>query len=136
MKYLAMVLGVLVLVACTNTNIDTNTVVASAPDPVLIEKGAKVFKYRCAACHTMDPAKRQFFGPHLYQIIDRKIATVEGYTFTDKVKQLDIVWTADTMQQWLEQPQQMVADMCMPFTGLPKKEDRAALLQYLTHHEN
>src|SRR5690554_6186400 len=119
MKYLAMVLGMLVLVACTNTNIDTNTVVASAPDPVLIEKGAKVFKYRCAACHTMDPAKRQFFGPHLYQIIDRKIATVEGYTFTDKVKQLDIVWTADTMQQWLEQPQQMVADMCMPFTGLP-----------------
>lgn len=136
MKYAVLILALVGLAACANTSTDTNTAVASVPDPVLIEKGAKVFKYRCAACHTMDPAKRQFFGPHLYQVIDRKIATVDGYTFTDEVKQLDIVWTVDTIQQWLEKPQQLVADMCMPFTGLPKEVDRMALLQYLTHHEN
>lgn len=100
-------------------------------DPALLEKGAKVFKYRCAACHSMDPNKSQFFGPHLYQIVDREIATVAGYSFPNSVKQLDIVWTETVLEEWLEHPQQMVADMCMPFTGLSKAEDRAALMAYM-----
>lgn len=100
-------------------------------DPELFAPGAKVFKYRCAACHSMDANKSQFFGPHLDGLIQRKIASTPGYTFTEEVQQLSIVWTTPVLLEWLERPQQMVADMCMPFTGLPKQADREALLAYI-----
>lgn len=99
--------------------------------PEAIAKGAKVFKYRCSACHSMDPTKSQFFGPHLAGIVNRKIATVEGYTFTEAVQQEDIVWTEQVLDDWLTRPQQMVPDMCMPFLGLPKADDRHALIEYM-----
>ena len=99
--------------------------------PEVIAKGAKVFKYRCSACHSMDPNKSQFFGPHLAGLVGRKIATVEGYTFTEDVQQLNIVWTVPVLDEWLTRPQQMVPDMCMPFLGLPKADDRHALIEYM-----
>ncbi|CUA85824.1 c-type cytochrome [Pseudidiomarina woesei] len=99
--------------------------------PEVIAKGAKVFKYRCSACHSMDPNKSQFFGPHLAGLLGRKIATVEGYMFTEEVQQLDIVWTEPVLNEWLTKPQQMVPDMCMPFLGLPKADDRHALIEYM-----
>ena len=99
--------------------------------PEVIAKGAEVFKYRCSACHSMDPNKSQFFGPHLAGLVGRKIATVEGYNFTAAVQQEDIIWTEQVLDDWLTRPQQMVPDMCMPFLGLPKADDRHALIEYM-----
>lgn len=99
--------------------------------PEVIAKGAKVFKYRCSACHSMDPTKSQFFGPHLAGLVNRQIATVEGYAFTEAVQEEDIIWTEAVLDEWLTRPQQMVPDMCMPFTGLAKADERHALIEYM-----
>jgi cytochrome c len=42
--------------------------------------GAKVFK-KCAACHVATEAKNRV-GPHLVDIIDRPIASVEDYKYS------------------------------------------------------
>lgn len=131
MRFL-MFLTSLALVACS-FNEQRPMPVAEQPPASLevIAKGAKVFKYRCSACHSMDPTKSQFFGPHLAGIVNRKIATVEGYEFTAAVQQENIVWTEHVLDDWLTTPQQMVPDMCMPFMGLPKADDRHALIEYM-----
>lgn len=137
MKNILRLLPLVLLLGCESTTQakDTKTTQLSTipNDPAVIAKGAKVFKYKCSACHSMDPNKSQFFGPHLANIFNREIATIEGYTFPETTKQHDIVWTESTLYEWLENPQKMVKDMCMPFTGLPKQEDRDALMAYLKY---
>lgn len=140
MKKFIGILPLFLLLGCESTDsklpsfAQTSAQSSTIPnDPALIAKGAKVFKYRCSACHSMDAKKSQFFGPHLADLIDREIATIDGYTFPETTKQHDIVWTESTLYEWLENPQKMVKDMCMPFTGLPKKEDRDALMAYLKY---
>lgn len=123
------------LLGCSASNeaevASQSTAVQVQASPEVIAKGAKVFKYRCSACHSMDPNKSQFFGPHLAGLVGRKIATVEGYNFTAAVQQEDIIWTEQVLDDWLTRPQQMVPDMCMPFLGLPKADDRHALIEYM-----
>lgn len=103
-------------------------------DPELIERGAKVFKYRCAACHSMDPDKSQFFGPHLANVIGRPLGQVDGYAFPEYLNDYThIVWDEATLAQWIETPQQMIPDMCMPYIGLSKEADREALMAYLKY---
>jgi cytochrome c len=43
--------------------------------------GAKVFK-KCAACHVATEAKNRV-GPHLVGIVDRPIASVEDYKYSN-----------------------------------------------------
>jgi len=136
-KNILRLLPLVLLLGCESTTQakDTKTTQLSTipNDPAVIEKGAKVFKYKCSACHSMDSSKSQFFGPHLADLIDREIATIDGYIFPEPTKQHDIVWTEETLYKWLENPQELVKDMCMPFTGLQKKEDRDALMAYLKY---
>ncbi|WP_411359634.1 c-type cytochrome [Pseudidiomarina salilacus] len=96
-----------------------------------LEHGAKIFKYKCAACHSMDVDKSQFFGPHLNQIMGRKIGELESYKFSDDVADFDFYWTLENMDAWLENPQQIVPNMCMPFLGIKNSEQRLALIGYM-----
>ena len=140
-RFLSMLFIAVALVGCQAVTISSADVAppASAPssivhDPELIERGAKVFKYRCAACHSLDTSKSQFFGPHLANLIDRPLGQVEGYQFPEYLNDYNhIVWDEATLAQWIETPQQMIPDMCMPYMGLPNPADREALLTYLKY---
>lgn len=136
MKRLIGTLPLILLLGCEaiGPQAQSSTQTSTIPnDPAVIAKGAKVFKYKCSACHSMDSNKSQFFGPHLADLIDREIATVDDYLFSETTKQHNLIWTEAKVYEWLENPQKMVKDMCMPFTGLPKKEDRDALMAYLKY---
>jgi cytochrome c len=96
-----------------------------------IQQGAKTFKYKCAACHSMDPLAEQFFGPHLNHIVGRPIGKLTTYEFSADVASFNFIWTRERLEQWLENPQQMVPNMCMPFLGLTNAEQRQSLIGYM-----
>lgn len=101
-------------------------------DPEQVAQGKREFM-RCIACHAMSSEGRTLSGPHLEGIIGRQVAATSSWDFPDHVAQLDFVWTEDRMDRWLQDPQAMVPQMCLPFNGLASAESRAALIAYLQH---
>ena len=99
---------------------------AAAGDP---EAGEKVFR-KCATCHEFKAPKNKV-GPHLVGIIGRPAGTVEGFKYSDAMKNSDVVWNEETISAYVKQPKAYIPDNRMGFPGLKKDEDVANLIAYL-----
>ena len=94
-----------------------------------LEAGKKVFR-KCGACHKLEDGKNGV-GPHLYGIVGRDIASVDGFNYSDALTGLEGEWTLDKLSAWLENPRDFAAGNRMSFSGLKDEEDRANLIGYL-----
>ena len=109
--------------------------VAGAPaDPLAVygdDPGARVFR-ACVACHTLTPDEGNKAGPTLWHIFGRRIATLAGYNFSPALKELDIVWTPETVAKLFEVgPMTYTPGTKMPEQRIASAEDRAALVAFL-----
>jgi len=99
---------------------------AYAGDP-----GADVFR-ACVACHTLSKDEGNRAGPTLAGIFGRRIATLPGYNFSAALKQLDIVWTPDTVAKLFEVgPAAYTPGTKMPEQRIGSEQDRKALTDFL-----
>ena len=99
--------------------------VASA-DPA---DGEKVFR-KCKACHKLEDGANGV-GPHLYNLLGRDIASVDGFNYSDGLAGNDGAWTEDELSAFLEKPREYAPGTKMSFAGLRKEEDRAAVIAYI-----
>ena len=94
------------------------------------DRGAEVFR-ACVACHTLKANEGLRAGPTLANIFGRRIATLPGYDFSPALKELDIVWTPETVSKLFE----IGPAAYTPGTKMPEQrvgaEDRAALVKFL-----
>ena len=119
----------LILSAAVSLTALTMPVLALADDDVAA--GEKVFK-RCVACHTVDEGGRNKVGPNLWNIFGSTAGQRDiGYKYSDAMKASGIVWTEDTMSDYLENPRKAVPKTRMAFPGLKKEEQREAVIEYL-----
>ena len=111
-----------------------NVVIGAPEDPLAAfagDHGAEVFR-ACIACHTLRADEGVRAGPTLAGIFGRRIATLAGYNFSDALKQLDIVWTPETVAKLFEVgPMAYTPGTKMPEQRIGSAEDRAALVQFL-----
>ena len=94
--------------------------------------GEQVFK-KCAACHTAAD-KTNKVGPFLFGVVGRKVATADGYSYSDGMKEYGAtgaVWDEKTLDTYLTDPKAVVAKTKMAFAGLKEKADRDNLIAYL-----
>jgi cytochrome c len=108
---------------------DDNVVsmIASA-DPA---KGEKVAA-KCKACHDLTQASQNKVGPHLWGVVGRNHAAAEGFAYSEAMKGMaDKPWTFEDLDKFLTKPKEYAPGTKMSFPGLPKAEDRAALLRWL-----
>lgn len=121
--------------ALENTLVDKNTLAQETPldKSALIAEGRSSF-IRCVGCHSLTPDENAELGPHLSALVGRKVASVDGFTYTEAVQALDFTWTRERLLSWLEKPQELVPDMCLPFTGITSEEEREALLVFIEQH--
>lgn len=102
----------------------------AAIDTDLADKGEKVFR-RCKSCHAVEPGKHRV-GPSLHGVFGSESASAEGFTkYSGAMEELGVVWDAETLDKFLENPRGFVKGTRMAFGGLRKEEDRAALVEYL-----
>jgi len=95
------------------------------------DHGAQVFR-ACIACHTLSEKDGPRAGPTLAGIFGRKIASLPGYRFSDALKQMNIVWTPDTVSQLFELgPNAYTPGTKMPEQRIGSAEDRKALTDFL-----
>lgn len=90
--------------------------------------GEKTFG-KCKACHKIDGTDGT--GPHLNGVVDRAVASVAGFGYSDAVKGLGGNWDAARLNEFLASPKGYAPGTKMSFAGLPKIEDRANLIAYL-----
>ena len=93
------------------------------------DKGKKVFA-KCMACHTTEAGKNKV-GPSLHGIIGRKSGSLEGFTYSDAMKNAGITWDEAELDKYLTNPKKDVPGNKMAFPGLPKPDDRANVIAYL-----
>jgi len=111
-----------------------SAVVGAPEDPLKQyagDHGAEVFRH-CVACHTLTPDEGNKAGPTLWHIFGRRIATLPGYNFSPALKQLDIVWSKDTVSKLFEiGPAHYTPGTKMPEQTIGSAEDRQALVDFL-----
>ncbi len=99
----------------------------AAADPATGEHDAKI----CKACHNFEAGAGNKIGPDLHGVVGRKIASVEGFTYSSALQGKDGVWDYDHLNEFLTSPKAFAPGTKMTFVGLKKPEQRAAVIAYL-----
>ncbi|MBO6634092.1 cytochrome c family protein [Parvibaculum sp.] len=106
---------------------------ALAEDGPDVEKGEKIFA-RCKACHTLEEGGPDRIGPNLHGVFGRTAGTKEGFTYSKAMVakgEEGLVWSEETLTEYLRKPRDLVPGGSMSFPGLKKDEDLANLIAYL-----
>lgn len=95
--------------------------------PADAEIGRSLYQGRCAACHSLDhngvgPAHRGLFG--------RLSAQVPGFGYSDALRAARQVWTEDSLNRWLADPEKFAPGQRMG-VSVPDAQERAHLIAYL-----
>src|SRR6476661_3690923 len=86
----------------------------------------------CKACHSFDKGQPSPIGPNLHDVVGRKIASVEGFSYTPALKaHVGEVWNYENLNHWLTNPQAFASGTSMAFPGLPDAQQRADVLLFL-----
>jgi cytochrome c len=99
-------------------------------------RGAEVFQ-ACVACHSLSADGENRAGPSLHGVFGRRIATAPGYSFSDALKRLDLVWNAETIGKLFEiGPSRYTPGTKMPEQVISDPADREALVRFLERATN
>ena len=102
---------------------------SAAAMAVDVEAGKKVFN-KCKVCHSLAPGENKI-GPSLAGVIGRPAGSVEGFKYSDAMKNSGITWNEETLDKYLADPKGFIPGNKMAFAGLKKEEDRKNVIAYL-----
>ena len=100
-----------------------------------IENGQKIFK-KCGSCHNYKKESANKLGPNLWNIINRPVASANGFAYSKALAELDGKWTYEELSQFLYKPKQYAEGTKMNFAGIKKAEDRADLILFLRNQSD
>lgn len=95
--------------------------------------GESVFR-KCQACHVVDQEQNRV-GPHLVGIINRPVASVDGFKYSNAMQEYagtQATWTAEALTAYLADPRGVVKGTRMAFAGLKKEQEVADVIAFLT----
>lgn len=93
--------------------------------------GARVFR-ACAACHALTAEGGNMAGPHLHGLFGRRMGSVAGYAYSERLARGDIVWTPESVADLFTRgPDVVTPGTKMPVQRVDNPEDLAALLRFL-----
>ncbi|MFN3816786.1 c-type cytochrome [Brevundimonas sp.] len=108
-------------------------ILASLPLPYSeadTENGRRVFA-RCRSCHTLPEGGPNMTGPNLWGVFGRQAGSVEGYNYSPALREADFAWTAEQLDEWLNNPRSFLPGNKMAFAGVRDETDRRDLIGWL-----
>lgn len=112
-------------------NVNTSEV---SDDPLL--KRGRIVWFQCRSCHTLKEGEPHLTGPNLYKVFGRQAGEVEGFGFSDALANSNIIWSEETLDEWLQRPDDYIKGNVMAYAGLRRPSDREALMAYLVQETN
>ena len=95
-----------------------------------IEKGRK-FTKKCIACHSFENDDKNKIGPNLFSIFNRKIASIESFTYSKILENMDNEWDALNLDGFLTDPKKWAPGTKMIFVGIKDSQNRANVIKYM-----
>jgi cytochrome c len=100
----------------------------AAADPAKGAAGVKA----CGACHNFTKGGANKTGPDLYDVVERPIASHEGFTYSEGMKaRAGEKWTYENLNAFIKDPKTATPKTKMAFAGVKKDEARADIIAYL-----
>ena len=97
-----------------------------------LAQGELQFARKCSICHTLTPDGANRAGPTLHNLFGRKAGAVPGYPYSEALKNLDLVWTEETVARLFELgPEHVAPGSKMPLQKITDESQREALVAYL-----
>ncbi len=93
--------------------------------------GKTFFELACASCHALSSEEPKKSGPLLRGVVGRPSGKVEGYVYSAALSKAGLVWDAQTLDRWLEDPSALVPGSSMGY-AMRNPERRALVIQYLS----
>jgi cytochrome c len=95
-----------------------------------VESGQAAFK-KCATCHTPDKGGKHGQGPNLWGVVGRKKGGVDGFAFSNAVKDKGGEWSYEHLVGYINAPAQWLPGNKMAFAGVKDPAEMADVLAYL-----
>lgn len=95
-----------------------------------LERG-RILSLACQACHTFGASEDHNLGPNLHGMFGRPAAQLDGFAYSDALRASELVWTPQTLEAWLAEPNDFVPGNNMVFAGYGSATDRRDLLAWL-----
>jgi len=97
------------------------------PPPGDVQRGAALHQARCTACHAVDSNR---IGPAHRGVMGRRVGGLKGYSYSTELAQSRLRWTPQTLEAWLQDPEELVAGQRMGFQ-VEDAQERADLIAFL-----
>ena len=94
-------------------------------------RGERLFNQQCKICHTIDKGGRNGVGPNLFGLFGSKAAAVEGFQFSEAMKNSGITWDDKTVAEYLKDPKAEVPNGKMVYAGLKQQAQLDDMIAYL-----
>ena len=99
------------------------------------EKGGVLFKQSCALCHAaaLGPGGQVISGqgPSLVGVVGRSAGSLSNFNYSKALQASGLIWSADTLDQFLKSPSSMVPGTTMPIP-VPDANSRREIIAFLS----
>ena len=89
--------------------------------------GKQLYAMRCAACHSIE---YNGVGPTHKNLIGRKAGSVQGYAYSQALKNSQVIWDEASLKQWLAEPEKFIPGQKMSIS-ISDAQERADIVAYL-----
>jgi cytochrome c len=90
-------------------------------------RGARAYEARCGGCHSVEADR---IGPRHAGVFGRRVGSVAGFDYSPALRASGIVWTAQTLEQWLSNPESLIPGQRMGYS-LGDATARADVIAFL-----
>lgn len=93
--------------------------------------GEQLFNNNCRTCHSWKEGDNRL-GPNLHKVVGRKSGTVEGFAYSQSMKQANLTWDEGTLDKFIASPDGVVQNNNMkPFNGVTDAATRKQIVEFL-----
>lgn len=85
----------------------------------------------CSACHAYQPDEPPLEGPSLWQVVGRRIASLDSFEYSAGLRKVEGHWDRPTLDRFLAAPQAFAPGIDMTSGGVRNAAERAIVLDFL-----